>query len=96
MYTVFSGCLEIARNGMCVTRENKPCTSYEMIFQSIHMKGIVFLLCTCRNSQGGWSDEQMEVVDVTREGDIVTVTCAGHHLTNFAVLVDVGGTHVNR
>ena len=37
----------------------------------------------------------MQIVSVTRVENIVTVTCAGFHLTSFAVLVDVGGAHVS-
>ena len=48
-----------------------------------------------RYPRGGWSNEGVKTVSVTRERNTVTVTCASSHLTSFAVLVDVGGAQAS-
>ena len=41
-----------------------------------------------------WSTEGLRAVEVTRDGNTVSVVCASTHLTSFAVLVDVRGAQV--
>ena len=41
-----------------------------------------------------WSEDGLTTVNVTKDGDFVTIQCSSTHLTSFAVLVAVGGTQV--
>ena len=45
-------------------------------------------------AESRWSTEGVKAVSLTREGNIVNITCSSSHLTSFAVLVDVGGAQV--
>lgn len=42
-------------------------------------------------AESGWSTDGLKTESVTRDGNMVTITCSTIHLTSFAVLVDVSG-----
>ena len=74
----------------CTLNEYMPNVSV-FVYPDLHTHLLVFFSVT----ESRWSTDSVAAVELTREGNVVTVTCSSVHLTSFAVLVDVGGAQVS-